>query len=169
MDLKMTSKVVKEKWLAVWSVIRRPVRVLATMLAGVVITLLVVAVLFLNNRPDLRVWHTAELDEEFTTDSPVTSFEEYLVLWTRDTSSKLEVRGRRYGRDAAGVWGFRGTDFELSGGTGKEAFGTPIWLPKLGAGDGPEAYDLYLRVWVGGTTKSSNDYVSTDLLLGRWK
>ncbi len=83
MDLKMASKVVKEKWIAVWGVIRRPVRILATMLIGVVIALLVVAVLFLNNQPDLSVWHTVELDEEFTADSPVTNFEDYLALEDR--------------------------------------------------------------------------------------
>jgi len=83
MDFKVVSRIVKEKWLVVWRVIRRPVRVLATMLTGVLITLFVVAVLFLNNQPDLSVWHTAELDEEFTVDSPVTRFEDYLALEDR--------------------------------------------------------------------------------------
>ena len=50
---------------------------------GVVLTLLVVFVLYLNNRPDLSVWHLAELDEEFTTTSPVKSFEDYLALEDR--------------------------------------------------------------------------------------
>ena len=50
---------------------------------GVVLTLLVVFVLYLNNRPDLSIWHLAELDEEFTADSGVSSFEEYLALEDR--------------------------------------------------------------------------------------
>ena len=37
----------------------------------------------LEGRPDLHVWHLAELDEEFTASSPVESFEEYLALEDR--------------------------------------------------------------------------------------
>ena len=33
-----------------------------------------------RNRPDLDVWHTADLDEEFTVDSGVETFAEYLEL-----------------------------------------------------------------------------------------
>ena len=44
---------------------------------------MVVFVLYLNNRPDLSVWHTADLDEEFTTDSEISSFQEYLALEDR--------------------------------------------------------------------------------------
>jgi len=40
-------------------------------------------VTILNNRPDLRVWHTADLDEEFTAKSHVESFEDYLALEKR--------------------------------------------------------------------------------------
>jgi hypothetical protein len=50
---------------------------------GVVLTLLVVFVLYLEGRPDLDAWHRAELDEEFTAASRVTSFEEYLALEDR--------------------------------------------------------------------------------------
>jgi len=50
---------------------------------GVVLTLVVVLVLHLQNRPDLEVWHLADLDEEFTTDSGLHSFEEYLALEDR--------------------------------------------------------------------------------------
>lgn len=45
--------------------------------------LLIVAVRFLNNKPDLQVWHTADLSEEFTVDSNVANFEEYLELESR--------------------------------------------------------------------------------------
>ena len=50
---------------------------------GAVIMLLIVAIKFLNDKPDLQVWHTADLDEEFTVRSEVTTFDEYLELETR--------------------------------------------------------------------------------------
>jgi len=50
---------------------------------GVFLTLIVVFVLYLNGRPDLSVWHLAELDEEFTVDSEVSSFRDYLQLEDR--------------------------------------------------------------------------------------
>ena len=50
---------------------------------GAVFTLLVVFVLHLEGRPDLDAWHLAELDEEFTAESAVASFEEYLALEDR--------------------------------------------------------------------------------------
>jgi len=52
-------------------------------ITGALLTLLVVFVLFLHDRPDLSVWHTADLDEEFTADSDVTTFEGYLELEER--------------------------------------------------------------------------------------
>jgi alpha-beta hydrolase superfamily lysophospholipase len=51
--------------------------------AGVFLTLVVVFVQLMNDRPDLSIWHFAELDEEFTVDSEVQSFEEYLALEDR--------------------------------------------------------------------------------------
>ncbi len=50
---------------------------------GAVLMLLVVAVKFLNDKPDLQVWHTVELDEEFTVDSDISTFEDYLALEDR--------------------------------------------------------------------------------------
>jgi alpha-beta hydrolase superfamily lysophospholipase len=50
---------------------------------GVVLTLVTVFVVIMNDRPDLSVWHTTELDEEFTVDSDVSSFDEYLSLEKR--------------------------------------------------------------------------------------
>ena len=47
------------------------------------LTLLVAFVVYLGHRPDLSVWHTAKLDEEFTADSEIGSFEEYLKLEDR--------------------------------------------------------------------------------------
>lgn len=45
--------------------------------------LLVVAVKFLNDKPDLQPWHTVDLDQEFTADSEVFTFEAYLALEDR--------------------------------------------------------------------------------------
>ena len=59
------------------------IKLLVSGLVGAFIILLVVFVLFLESRPDLHVWHLAELDEEFTVSSPVESFEEYLALEDR--------------------------------------------------------------------------------------
>ena len=50
---------------------------------SVVLTLIVVGVVYLENRPDLSVWHHADLDEEFTAGSDVSSFAEYLALEDR--------------------------------------------------------------------------------------
>ena len=50
---------------------------------GATFVLLVVFVLYLNSRTDLDIWHTADLDEEFTQESGVDSFEEYLDLVER--------------------------------------------------------------------------------------
>ena len=50
---------------------------------GSIIALLVVFVVYLDNRPDLSVWHHADLDEEFTTRSDVSSLAEYLSLEDR--------------------------------------------------------------------------------------
>ncbi len=51
--------------------------------SGGVLALLVTALVFLGNRPDLSVWHTAKLDEEFTAASEVESFLQYLKLEDR--------------------------------------------------------------------------------------
>jgi pimeloyl-ACP methyl ester carboxylesterase len=37
-------------------------------------------VLYLEGRPDLKIWHDAGLDEEFTVESSVTNFSEYVQL-----------------------------------------------------------------------------------------
>jgi alpha-beta hydrolase superfamily lysophospholipase len=50
---------------------------------GVVLTLLVVFVQYLENRDDLDIWHLAELDQEFTEDSEISNFGEYLLLEDR--------------------------------------------------------------------------------------
>lgn len=50
---------------------------------GAVTILLVLLVYLMNRKADLKVWHTAELDEEFTVSSPVQDFQEYLALEDR--------------------------------------------------------------------------------------
>lgn len=52
-------------------------------LAGALLAGLAGIVLLASRLPDLAVWHTAELDEEFVADSPVHSFEQYLALEQR--------------------------------------------------------------------------------------
>ncbi len=52
-------------------------------IAGGSIMLLVLAVLYLNNGSELKVWHSANLDEEFTVNTAVNSFSEYRALEKR--------------------------------------------------------------------------------------
>ena len=47
---------------------------------GGLVTVVAVFVLYMERRPDLKIWHTADLDAEFTADAPVQSFEDYLTL-----------------------------------------------------------------------------------------
>lgn len=47
---------------------------------GVVFTLILLLVVHLKDRPDLKLWHEAHLDAEFTGDSPVADFAGYLAL-----------------------------------------------------------------------------------------
>jgi alpha-beta hydrolase superfamily lysophospholipase len=58
---------------------KRILKVLAFWLAGVFFACIVAFVLYLQNRPDLKVWHTVELDEEFTAGA-VDTFDAYLDL-----------------------------------------------------------------------------------------
>lgn len=47
---------------------------------GSLLTLLIVLTVTLNGRTDLDVWHLADLDKEFTADSEISTFEEYVLL-----------------------------------------------------------------------------------------
>ncbi len=51
--------------------------------AGALVVLLVVFGLYLKSRPELAVWHLADLDEEFTAASEVETFADYLDLEDR--------------------------------------------------------------------------------------
>ncbi len=64
-------------------VLLRVVQPLVYGVIGVIGTLLVVGIFALNNKPDLELWHTADLDEEFTAASRIESFAEYLALEER--------------------------------------------------------------------------------------
>jgi hypothetical protein len=64
-------------------ILGRAVKAIVSGLVGALVVLLIAAVLYLNNRPDLKVWHEADLDAEFTEDSEVHSFTEYLALEER--------------------------------------------------------------------------------------
>ncbi|MCB1966871.1 alpha/beta fold hydrolase [Accumulibacter sp.] len=55
----------------------------ACSVGGAALALLVVGVIYLESRPDLEVWHTADLDEEFTEASTVATFADYLALEER--------------------------------------------------------------------------------------
>ncbi len=68
---------------AVSGTVRQAVRALLYGVVGGAIVLLVVFVRYLDGRPDLELWHTAELDAEFTADSPIQSFEDDLALEKR--------------------------------------------------------------------------------------
>lgn len=62
------------------------IRILKAIVYGVIgasLMLVAVGIYVLNRKPDLKVWHTVELDEEFTTSSDVNSFAEYLQLEER--------------------------------------------------------------------------------------
>ncbi|MEA3301666.1 MAG: alpha/beta hydrolase [Pseudomonadota bacterium] len=50
---------------------------------GALLVLVIGLIVYMNNRADLNVWHLADLDEEFTVDSEVETFEEYLSLEDR--------------------------------------------------------------------------------------
>ncbi len=64
-------------------VIKNSFRVSLHVLSGGIITILVLAVVYLNNQPDLKIWHTVKLDTEFTISSPVENFADYQALEER--------------------------------------------------------------------------------------
>ena len=50
---------------------KKIITILAYLMLGGLAVLLTVFVLYLESRPDLKVWHDAGLDAEFTSKSPV--------------------------------------------------------------------------------------------------
>ncbi len=59
---------------------RRIIKTIINLMIGGLLVFLIVFVLYLEKRPDLNIWHTAELDAEFTAESQVTDFSQYLEL-----------------------------------------------------------------------------------------
>ena len=64
-------------------VIRRTLRALGYSATGALVVLVVVYILYLEGRADLDIWHFAELDEEFTADSGIENFADYMALEER--------------------------------------------------------------------------------------
>ena len=62
---------------------RHIINFILSSLFGALIVTVVVGVVVLNNRPDLKVWHKTVLDEEFRADSRLKNFGEYLELEER--------------------------------------------------------------------------------------
>ena len=62
---------------------KRVLRTFSYGAVGAFTMLAIVFVIHLENRPDLKVWHETELDAEFTADSQVPGFPDYLKLENR--------------------------------------------------------------------------------------
>lgn len=58
-------------------------KVLACSAGGSLVVLVVVFIVYMEKRPDLEVWHTADLDEEFTASGGVENFADYVALEDR--------------------------------------------------------------------------------------
>ena len=63
--------------------IMHTLRALGYGIAGAFAVLIIVYIIILENRPALKVWHTAMLDAEYTAKSQVDSFQDYLILEDR--------------------------------------------------------------------------------------
>jgi alpha-beta hydrolase superfamily lysophospholipase len=116
--------------------VRRFLKALAYYVAGALVTAVIVLVLYLESRPDLKVWHTAELDEEFTAESDIETFDEYLALEDRLIEqldrlvvSQIEAEDRRlinrFHRDSA-------SDPERWSRNWNRSFDLPVENPKAG-------------------------------------
>jgi alpha-beta hydrolase superfamily lysophospholipase len=62
---------------------KRLLKISLHVISGGFITLLVLAVVYLDRQPDLKIWHTVNLDAEFTQSSPIENFTDYLALEKR--------------------------------------------------------------------------------------
>ena len=85
------------------STTKKIIKALVYLLIGGLTVLVTVFVLYLESRPDLSIWHTAALDAEFTTESPVTDFAEYIKLEEKlfqqladDVYARVPPEGRHY-------------------------------------------------------------------------
>ena len=62
---------------------RLVLRALGYGLLGSFISALIIFIIFLERQTDLSIWHHADLDEEFTVSSDISSFDQYLALENR--------------------------------------------------------------------------------------
>jgi alpha-beta hydrolase superfamily lysophospholipase len=62
------------------SLIKHIIKALIYGIIGGLLVLVIISIMFLENRPELKVWHQVELNAEFRADSPVKSFEDYLDM-----------------------------------------------------------------------------------------
>jgi alpha-beta hydrolase superfamily lysophospholipase len=67
----------------VYGSVKRILRALGYGIVGGLVVAITVLVMHLESRPDLEVWHRADLDEEFSADSGLESFGDYLALEER--------------------------------------------------------------------------------------
>jgi alpha-beta hydrolase superfamily lysophospholipase len=73
-------EVMKKKFLHIG---RRFMQLVLSSLLGALVVIIILAVVELNSRPDLSVWHKTVLDEEFRADSDARDFGQYLELEDR--------------------------------------------------------------------------------------
>ena len=80
----------------------RLIRMVLSSLFGALVVIVVFVVFELNSRPDLSVWHTTELNQEFRADSGLRNFDQYLELEDRLFDQldqliyqKIEVKDQR--------------------------------------------------------------------------
>ncbi len=59
------------------------VRYFLVAVVGALAAFFVIAILFINNKPDLSVWHKAHLDAEFSANSDISTLREYLAIEDR--------------------------------------------------------------------------------------
>jgi alpha-beta hydrolase superfamily lysophospholipase len=63
--------------------LRHTLKAVSYSTVGALVVLVTVFVVYMNGRADLQIWHLAELDEEFTADSGIKTFTDYLALEER--------------------------------------------------------------------------------------
>ena len=76
-------RLVRFTGVAVKVTVKHILRALVYGTIGAALMLVLFGAQHLNNRPDLKVWHTAKLNEEFSRDSGIVSFEDYLAMEDR--------------------------------------------------------------------------------------
>lgn len=73
------------------SLIKHILKALIYGITGGLVVLVLIFVMFLESRPELKVWHQVELDAEFRADNPIQSFEDYLAM-EKQLFGQLEER-----------------------------------------------------------------------------